>query len=166
MSVCVCERVGWYFLFIFYSIFQIYFSQKNRHGGDVEWGASNMVEMGDMYNLDAENGCFYFIDWNSMYSWILKRSMAFIIIRPYLCNYCKCRFKRKHHLVDHIRIHTGERPYTCGECGNRFKSSSNLYSHMKIHTCLKPYVCKYCTKAFNRKYNLNVHIRNIHHHTM
>ena len=119
-----------------------------------------------MYNLDAENGCFYFIDWNSMYSWILKRSMAFIIIRPYLCNYCKCRFKRKQHLVDHIRIHTGERPYTCGECGNRFKSSSNLYSHMKIHTCLKPYVCKYCTKAFNRKYNLNVHIRNIHHHTM
>ena len=159
----MCERVGRYFLFIFYSIF---FPKKNRHGGDVEWDASNMVEMGDMYNLDAENGCFYFIDWSSMYSWILKRSMAFIIIRPYLCNYCKCRFKRKHHLVDHIRIHTGERPYTCGECGNRFKSSSNLYSHMKIHTELKPYVCKYCTKAFNRKYNLNVHIRNIHHHTM
>ena len=89
-----------------------------------------------------------------------------IIKKPYSCNYCKCRFERKHHLVVHIRTHTGERPYTCGECGNRFKSSSNLYSHMKIHTGLKPYVCKYCTKAFNRKYNLNVHIRNIHHHTM
>ena len=89
-----------------------------------------------------------------------------IIKKPYLCNYCKCRFKRKHNLVHHIRTHTGERPYTCGECGDRFKSSSDLYKHMMIHTGQKPYVCEYCTKAFNRKYNLNVHIRNIHRHTM
>ena len=37
------------------------------------------------------------------------------------CNYCKIKFKRKHHLIDHSRTHTGERPYECSFCIQCFK---------------------------------------------
>ena len=85
-----------------------------------------------------------------------------IINKPHKCNYCGYRFKKKHHLKDHIRTHTGEKPFTCHECGDKFKHTTNLKYHLLKHTGEKTFLCEYCGRQFNRVFNLNQHIKNIH----
>ncbi|XP_063886873.1 longitudinals lacking protein, isoforms H/M/V-like isoform X26 [Scylla paramamosain] len=49
--------------------------------------------------------------------------------RPYSCRFCYKKFKRKDHLTDHERLHTGERPYHCQHCGRGFAQKSNCKNH-------------------------------------
>ncbi|XP_047471712.1 zinc finger protein 865-like isoform X11 [Penaeus indicus] len=49
--------------------------------------------------------------------------------RPYSCRFCFKKFKRKDHLNDHERLHTGERPYHCQYCGRGFAQKSNCKNH-------------------------------------
>ncbi len=46
--------------------------------------------------------------------------------RRYQCSTCSKKFKHKHHLKEHERLHTGEKPYTCDKCGKRFSHSGIL----------------------------------------
>ncbi|KAF2362779.1 Zinc finger C2H2-type, partial [Trinorchestia longiramus] len=49
--------------------------------------------------------------------------------RPFPCQFCESRFKKKQHLQNHERIHTGEK-YLCSICGQGFSRRHILKHHI------------------------------------
>ncbi|VDK61592.1 unnamed protein product [Anisakis simplex] len=72
-------------------------------------------------------------------------------------------FKAKYKLINHIRVHTGERPFPCSMCDKVFARSENLKIHQRTHTGDKPFSCTYpgCDRRFanssDRKKHMHVH---------
>nr|XP_054771440.1 zinc finger protein 777-like [Lytechinus pictus] len=79
--------------------------------------------------------------------------------KPFRCEECGAMFARKCILTNHIRTHTGEKPYVCGECGDAFSRKHHLVIHRRTHTGEKPYVCPFCPTAFARSHHLNRHLK-------
>uniref|UniRef100_A0A7E4VG81 Zinc finger protein n=1 Tax=Panagrellus redivivus TaxID=6233 RepID=A0A7E4VG81_PANRE len=89
-------------------------------------------------------------------------------VAEHICNWKGCDrttrpFKAKYKLVNHLRVHTGERPFQCTACTKVFARSENLKIHKRIHSGEKPFPClhKPCDKHFanssDRKKHMHVH---------
>ena len=56
-------------------------------------------------------------------------------LRKFKCPECSKAFKFKHHLKEHVRIHSGEKPFECPNCCKRFSHSGSYSSHMTSKKC-------------------------------
>ena len=50
--------------------------------------------------------------------------------RPHQCDTCDKAFKLKHHLIEHKRLHTGDKPYQCKKCLRKFSHSGSYSQHI------------------------------------
>lgn len=53
--------------------------------------------------------------------------------RPYPCDFCSRRFRKKASLVNHMVAHQNDRPHVCKLCGARYIRRRDLLNHLKIH---------------------------------
>ncbi|XP_038130058.1 zinc finger protein Pegasus-like [Cyprinodon tularosa] len=80
----------------------------------------------------------------------------------YKCSYCSYANKGMARLIEHIRIHTGEKPHRCQLCPFASAYERHLEAHMRSHTGEKPYKCDLCPFRCSDRSNLSHHRRRRH----
>jgi hypothetical protein len=86
-------------------------------------------------------------------------------VKGVTCRYCPHRlFWRRHDLVRHIRTsHLMERPFQCNHCGARFKRKNHVEIHIRaVHEKVVRYTCQYCQKSYTSDSTRRKHIRVVH----
>ncbi|XP_018330725.1 GATA zinc finger domain-containing protein 14 [Agrilus planipennis] len=79
------------------------------------------------------------------------------LVKSHTCEICKKTFKRKEHLFQHVKLHTGFRPFRCDKCNKCFMRKEHLLRHMTAHSGAKNFTCDICDKCFSRNDNLLKH---------
>ncbi|KAF5284196.1 hypothetical protein FQR65_LT00196 [Abscondita terminalis] len=79
------------------------------------------------------------------------------VVKRHTCDICMKMFKRREHLYQHMKLHTGFRPFTCENCNKSFLRKEHLLRHMVAHSGQKNFTCTICDKSFSRNDNLLKH---------
>jgi len=111
-----------------------------------------------------------FYDLNQIVAHLTQDHIGGPEITDHACYWQNCPrekkpFKAKYKLVNHVRVHTGEKPFPCPfpGCHKNFARSENLKIHKRIHTGEKPFECEVegCDRRFanssDRKKHMHVH---------
>lgn len=53
--------------------------------------------------------------------------------RPYPCDFCSRRFRKKTNLMNHMIAHSNDRPHVCNLCGAQYMRRGDLLNHLKLH---------------------------------
>uniref|UniRef100_A0A3Q2QM78 Zinc finger protein OZF-like n=1 Tax=Fundulus heteroclitus TaxID=8078 RepID=A0A3Q2QM78_FUNHE len=90
---------------------------------------------------------------------IYKRQVGIQGDKPFGCDVCGKRFKRRTHIKLHMMIHTGKTEHSCDVCSKGFKDKTSLLTHMRLHTGERPFACHDCGKRFHAKGILKAHLK-------
>lgn len=88
--------------------------------------------------------------------------------RVWVCDVDGCgkTYVKQARLLEHQRVHTGERPFVCEHCGASYMRSTHLAAHMRTHMdeSMKPLACSHegCTKRFWTQQHLRRHVLSCH----
>ncbi|XP_037303615.1 zinc finger protein 79 isoform X2 [Manduca sexta] len=82
--------------------------------------------------------------------------------KPFQCPECPKKFSVCQRLQIHLRTHTGERPFKCAICPKAFMHKAALNRHDRVHTGVKPYTCSHCGRAFSQSNSMKLHVRTVH----
>ncbi|XP_078281741.1 zinc finger protein 438-like isoform X2 [Rhinoraja longicauda] len=86
-------------------------------------------------------------------------------VQAYRCNVCNQGFQFKHHLQDHLNIHSKNKPYCCRVCHKAYSYSGSLSTHMKrCHSEVRKKLmcCEFCSKQFGNIGVYFFHLKEIH----
>lgn len=78
----------------------------------------------------------------------------------YVCLVCQKISRSKYMLIEHFRIHTGEKPLKCELCNEKFRYRSQLSMHRR--RCCTMIQCDKCEKKFSTKVKFNKHVQKQH----
>lgn len=78
------------------------------------------------------------------------------------CPCCSYASERAERLVEHTRVHTGEKPHRCRLCPFASAYERYLEAHVCSHTGEKPYKCELCAYRCSYRSNLSHHRRRRH----
>nr|XP_022903772.1 zinc finger protein 519-like [Onthophagus taurus] len=77
--------------------------------------------------------------------------------KSFSCERCLKVFKRREHLYQHEKLHSGFRPFVCEHCKKSFMRKEHLHRHMTCHSGQRNFMCQLCLKSFSRNDNLLKH---------
>ncbi|OWR50857.1 hypothetical protein KGM_206570 [Danaus plexippus plexippus] len=144
-------------------------SQKNTQAGNLVCGICNKVLANQHtydHHMQRHNGCRYICE-HCGKGFPVKTELQIHQVSkhgtgPYLqCSHCPFKAPRKFDLIEHERIHSGERPYTCEKCGLTFRRRGIWKKHLIYHT-EKKIQCPRCPKKFFQRSEMLAHANNVH----
>lgn len=56
--------------------------------------------------------------------------------RPFPCDFCSRRFRKKANLMNHMVAHRNVKPHICNLCGERYIRKIELMNHLKVHAAV------------------------------
>lgn len=144
--------------------FQEYLSQQTQHVNMISGSVTGVKEVDDLQPDCSQNG----MDHPSV-DMSLEDSSGILVDgfeRTYdgklKCRYCNYATRGTARLIEHIRIHTGEKPHRCHLCPFASAYERHLEAHMRSHTGEKPYKCELCNFRCSDRSNLSHHRRRRH----
>ncbi|CAG9760696.1 unnamed protein product [Ceutorhynchus assimilis] len=63
--------------------------------------------------------------------------------RPYPCDFCSRRFRKKANLMNHMVAHQSDRPHFCNLCGAKYMKKTDLLNHLKGHAYVPEEIIKH-----------------------
>ncbi|KAH6922014.1 hypothetical protein HPB50_007546 [Hyalomma asiaticum] len=73
--------------------------------------------------------------------------------------FCSKAFPTQHHLVYHVRVHTGKRLFYCHLCPLPFSQKGPFKEHLLAHNGNKPFQCHVCRATYTFSRNLKAHLQ-------